>query len=125
MGNPMKKVTKKIILSGLCILGTVNAFADIPAPPHPPVSPPQFHREMYLSGKDATEFAAKLESEWIRGASMRHGSSKYKVFRSTSGLTQIVCEIWSKTMVDSDNCTITQSTTGEALPRFHPSRPMG
>jgi hypothetical protein len=121
----MKSNQKKMltVVGLLASIISAQALADIPMPP------PSRAAEIKLKGKEATEFSKNLTGKWIRGSALRTGYSNYKVFRSSSGLTQIVCEIWKGTYdnasVPEDICTVQQSKNGQPLPEFHPVIRMG
>jgi len=101
---------------------TSTAFGDIPRPPrHQSV-------DVTVNGKDAVELYDSLNAKELMGSSLRTSSSSYKVFRSTTGATQVVCEKtvsrFGETKV-SGTCTISQSTNGQPLPVFKPRIRMG
>ncbi len=120
----------KSMLIALALFSPI-AFADIPRPPGPRPMPrptPIAIEQIRLEGRDALEFAASLNGQTLRGSALRTGSSVYKVFRSSEGTLQSVCEIRTSIMnpgAKSASCTITKSKNGRALPPFRPVIRMG
>ncbi len=125
----------KSLLIALAMLGPA-AFADIPRPPGPrpiprpvpmPLPAPAFE-QVRFEGRDALEFAASLRGETVRGSALRTGSVVYKVYRSSQGTLQSVCEIRTSLMnpgSKSASCTITKSRNGRPIPPFRPVIRMG
>ncbi len=106
-----------------------SSFADIPLPPAPVA---ESSVDVNVSGKDAVELYDSLKVEVLRGSAMRTKSSTYKVFRSGSGETQIVCEKFIGGLLgpnphatEQSYCKISKSTNGKPLAKFRPVIRMG
>lgn len=105
----------KLFLILLTMTCSFSAFADIPRPPY--LKP---FTEVLITGEDATELSKALDVAIIQGHSRDRATCSYKVYRSSSGKTQIVCQFWTGEGSPIDLCSIKKSTGVSPLPLFNP-----
>ena len=117
---------KMITLFSLLAL-SLSAMADIPRPPMPSETKVE---ELQITGNEGLELYESLDVQAQPGSALRTGYSSFKIFRSDSGLTQIVCEksvsrIPNGESKRSGTCKIQKSLTKKPLPVFKPLIRMG